>query len=119
MTQWEYATLYWTENRTSFNHPAGTGWKWEQKFELWWPGADKSEIIGKSVHIWNPGNKPDELDSVAEGITKLSGVLNTLGAEGWELISETVRSTAVNSGDGYAATGRPVSFSYLFKRCIN
>ena len=116
MTRWEYAMLAWDEKMESFSHPAGTGWKTERKLELRRPGADEPETIGKEVYTWTP-DKP-EWDSVAEGIVKMLEALNKLGAEGWELVSETVRSTAVNSLNGYPTAGRPIILVYIFKRCI-
>jgi hypothetical protein len=120
MTRWEYLTVSWSETRTEISHPDGSAsdWKWERKLEVYWPGSDEGEIAGKITHTWFSDNKPGDFEVTEEGV-KMNALLNKLGAEGWEVVTSTIQSTAVSTERGYPAAGRPISTSTLLKRPID
>lgn len=116
MTRWEYLTISWSETRTETSRPNGAAsiWKWEQKLEVYWPGSNKGEIVGKTSHFWAADSKPGDFEVTKEGVD-MHALLNRLGAEGWELVTSTIRSTAVSTELGYPAAGRPISSSAILK----
>jgi hypothetical protein len=120
MTRWEYLSVTWKETRTEITHSAGvpSDWKWERTVKVFWPGDDEGEVVGKSIHTWIGANKAGDFEVIEEGV-KTNALLNRLGAEGWEVVTSSIQSTAVSMEQGYPAAGRPIATSFLLKRPID
>src|SRR5690349_19793073 len=68
-----------------------------------------------SFSIAKPDGSTESVEA-GEGFSFLV-LLNELGAEGWDLVSETVRKTTITAGAlGWNDVGTPISIVYTFKR---
>jgi hypothetical protein len=85
MTQrWEYLTVWHTEAvRPKDPNNLEAGWEWQ--YVAW---------------IDRPGSTEKEKRETEWGVTRLSirGLLDELGSEGWELVSEVVHQSRMTSG---------------------
>ena len=126
LQQWEYLTVVWTysaEQRTRALESSGveawaaeaaseeTYWHFWETFYIWRPGAEKAETRDG----WASDKKEKPLSTTQ--------VLNDLGAEGWELVSEeTDRSYVSRSqsspiqGWGGSPISNPIRKRWTFKR---
>src|SRR3712207_6586256 len=98
-TRWEYlrvANIYSTNYATKQPTEAQT---WEHAYWVVRPGEGD----------WTRADLP--------GLTEL---FNELGAEGWELTTESVsQSVIVSRSQGWLSVGRPVQTDYWFKRRVD
>lgn len=78
---------------------------WRQELTITRPGQD-----GETRLVWT--SPPTD-----EAKTSTLDVLNDLGAEGWELVTETVLDSEIFSRlHGWESVGSPVLMRYLLKR---
>jgi hypothetical protein len=123
--RWEYASVVWTDSLRKVT-PADPEFElapadvrvnmtsqgldfayWcEQKFYIWLPGASEADIRVS----WETG----------EGDLKVTvlDVFNEVGADGWELVSQTVKNNAMGRSQGRDTTSFPIRIQTLFKRPI-
>jgi hypothetical protein len=87
-TRWEYAVLAFAYDLKDE--------AWIGKWYVWWPGKTVADERSSDVF--------------------LTAMLNELGAQGWELTSSYVHSSAVVPGHGLQEIGTPVEMRWLFKR---
>lgn len=124
--RWQYLTLSWTysaEQRTLISGPPGlatsevaapgeaTYWYFWETFYIWRPGAEKAETRDG----WASDKKEKFLSTMQ--------VLNELGAEGWELVSEEADRSYVSRSDsspiqgwGGSPISNPIRKRWTFKR---
>jgi hypothetical protein len=101
--RWEYASVSW-----AFYRPLAESelknLQWTKEITISRPGREKESRIE-----WTEGSGDTGAD--------LSAAFGELGAEGWELVSETVRDVGL-SGDyfGWSTASRPISVFARFKR---
>lgn len=89
--EWPYA--FWTE----------------YTFLIWLPGASES----KKRLEWS--SDMTDLDPSASATV----IMNELGADGWELVSQTVRANAMGPWLGYDPAAQPIAVQYWFKRPVS
>lgn len=118
--RWEYATLV-IMSRTVKNAADGR-WVWIRTADLsirakavarWTTVEEESEKIG-TQYSWRPAE-----GNSGEHNKVVQGPIDHLGDLGWELVSETIRSSAIASGSvvGWDTTySIPWARAYLFKR---
>lgn len=121
--QWEYASVVWTETAKKITRvdpeyeelSAEVHREWAQKewpfywwkvqtYYIWLPGATEADV----QHAWKTGE-----DNYSTDILE---ILNKLGAEGWEVASNVVTSTAMVPSLGRDTTGSPIRTQTLLKR---
>lgn len=96
--RWEYMIVSWVSRRIPVKHD----------FYIWRPGQAKAEIR----HQWS------EKDPEAEG-PHSGDLLNELGAEGWELVSDVVTESAVGTTQsGWDRGGFPIKREWTLKRRV-
>jgi hypothetical protein len=98
--RWEYLVLSWAMTATPPDDVYNE-WRLEASFHIFRPGALSAET--RSYDGTQPSTLGFEL-------------LNELGAEGWELVSNVVERTAVAPAQGYQTAGVPVATTQIFKR---
>jgi hypothetical protein len=122
-TSWEYARVYFANEVRKVKNgdpewerlPVATvreaaekEWKFcwwiEHRFEIWLPGSKDPE----KRHSWSTGDD--------ERATRWIDILNELGADGWELISLKIDSSAMGPTHGRETTSYPVRESATLKR---
>lgn len=88
---------------------------WEYVAVLWeasCENVDGSWVHSSSIRVWRPDRDVEE----RPGDSRVS-VLNDLGAEGWELATETIEQTSIAFGArGYTDVGYPVAIRWTLKR---
>jgi hypothetical protein len=120
--RWEYLSLarrYSVEQRTRKKDPAPSAESGEDPNEQYWfyehtyyisvPGSTQTE----TRKGWSNDNPNSELSP--------HGLLNEFGAQGWELVSETVGSSKVNTnlfGWISTAASEPIDILWRLKRRI-
>jgi hypothetical protein len=90
---YEYSVLYLIFATDRFGKPLQT---WTRTYQLWRPGATEAEE--------RPGKLP------------LANVLNSLGQEGWMLVSSQVVDSTITSHYGWAESGSPIRERWTFMR---
>jgi hypothetical protein len=112
--RWEYTLIYWTYS-TKFEgeeiaFPSGERQPkqlWRAEFRIVRPGGESESRLGYSTYP-----KDEEVEE-----TQIAALLNELGAEGWELVSETVYdSTIVSARGGWQKAGMPIEVRWTLKR---
>lgn len=98
--RWEYLVLSWAMTATPPD-AVYDEWRLEASFHIFRPGALSAET--RSYDGTQPSTLGFEL-------------LNELGAEGWELVSNVVERTAVAPAQGYQTAGVPIATTQIFKR---
>jgi hypothetical protein len=104
--RWEYLTLLW-----------GNGLRAIQSGEVsWWERyviCRRENEAGEERLAWDEKTKPEMQPT-------LVALLNELGDEGWELISEMPLVNTVQTGThpGFDTVGSPISIRWLFKRRV-
>lgn len=82
-------------------------WWFEQKIYIWLPHASDADVRV----AWESG---DEKRRVA-----VLDILNELGADGWENMSNTVRGSAMGKSYGWTTASYPVEERHLLKRPVS
>jgi hypothetical protein len=98
--RWEYLVLSWAMTATPPDAMSDE-WRLEASFHIFRPGALSAETRTYD------GTQPSTLGFE---------LLNELGAEGWELVSNVVERTAVAPAQGYQTAGVPIATTQIFKR---
>jgi len=98
--RWEYLVLSWAMTATPPD-AVSNDWRLEASFHIFRPGAVTAET--RTYDGTQPATLGFEL-------------LNELGAEGWELVSNVVERTAVAPAQGYQTAGVPIATTQIFKR---
>ena len=98
--RWEYLVLSWAMTATPPD-AVSNDWRLEASFHIFRPGAVTAETRTYD------GTQPSTLGFE---------LLNELGAEGWELVSNVVERTAVAPAQGYQTAGVPIATTQIFKR---
>jgi hypothetical protein len=101
MTRWEYLSVVWTLTAKP---------EWDNKWSM-----------ESGYHIWRPGaGEPEVRKTDGATVSPLGHeIINELGGEGWELVSETVTRSAVSTAQGYPTAGVPIATSLIFKRPVD
>jgi hypothetical protein len=111
MIRWEYAVLEWSyeaygkvaESQMGIGQSVSTApsadWSYRHSWRVRYPGLEPQQLAGEDV--------------------SLGGVLNNLGHEGWELVSEVVMDRAAAPARGWPRADIPVSVRYTLKRAID
>ena len=101
-TRWEYLVVAWSLTATPPADPA-QGWALAGTFQISRPGASEVETRRyDGTHVSTIGFE----------------LLNELGAEGWELVSNTIERSAVAPTQGYQTAGVPIASTQIFKRAV-
>ena len=101
--RWEYMSVTWIYSTTNQNTVAPTTWKGE--YSIARPGQPRETRLSY-----------DSTDKGAE-TTGIDALLNELGADGWELVSETVMDTTIFSSlHGWSDSGTPTQMRWSLKR---
>ena len=122
MTQpsWEYAAIAWNDSVKKITPkdpewkrlPLDTqasydgGWWREQKFYVYFPRDPKPKVRT----AWTTAD--------TEYRANLLEILNELGAEGWEVVTDTVTASAVGPRLGWDEAGFPIDWRVLLKRRV-
>jgi hypothetical protein len=101
-TRWEYLVVAWNLTATA-PATAGEAWKLDGAFQISRPGV--------------PGVETRRYDG-AQATTLGFDLLNELGADGWELVSNVVERNTVAPAQGYQTTGVPIASTQIFKRPV-
>jgi hypothetical protein len=103
---WEYMTISWTYTREWKFTPPGPGRDiWKSQFYIYRPRAKTETRLGSDSD--NPEAKT----------TWYLEILQEFGAEGWELVGETVMDTVlVSEENGWKSKGVPAHIRWTFKR---
>jgi hypothetical protein len=98
--RWEYLVLSWAMTATPPD-AVSNEWRLEASFHIFRPGALSAETRTYD------GTQPSTLGFE---------LLNELGGEGWELVSNVVERTAVAPAQGYQTAGVPIATTQIFTR---
>lgn len=99
--RWEYTAVSWAYTFDT-EGPVPT---WRQTFSIHRAGQATEERP-----YWSSETPDDTGPSLLE-------ILNELGAEGWELVNDTVNDSKImDERGGWAEVGTPIARQYLFKR---
>jgi hypothetical protein len=101
-TRWEYLVVAWNLTATPPAGP-GEGWKLDGAYQITRPGA--------------AGPQTRRYDG-AQATTLGFDLLNELGADGWELVSNVVERSTVAPAQGYQTAGVPIASTQIFKRPV-
>jgi hypothetical protein len=94
---WEYLTIAW-QHTTNYATKA----------------PDEEQTWESTYRISKPNAEPDTLAAADVNWTKL---LNDLGADGWEMVTESIRSTVIfGQSMGWSNVGSPIQIVWQFKR---
>jgi hypothetical protein len=123
--QWQYASIIWTSTsrKITARDPEWQRlsadvhqqceqnnwqfyWWGEQTYKIWLPGIAKAD----TRLSWSTGD--------ADHKTSHLDILNELGAEGWEVVSHIVKSSAMGPSLGHDTTGYPLRTDTILKRPI-
>jgi len=123
--RWEYASVLWTSklrrisradpeyarlgvetHRQWLENDWAYGWWAESSYSIWLPDSTEEDVR----HAWVTGEP--------EARVRFVDLLNELGADGWEVISHTVRSSAVGPYLGRQEAGFPTQTTTLLKRPV-
>ena len=99
-TRWEYLIVAWSLTATPPASPS-EAWTLEGAFHISRPGAYGAET-----------SRYDGAHASSLGFD----LLNELGADGWELVGNTVERSAVAPTQGYQTAGAPIATTQIFKR---
>ena len=98
--RWEYLVVAWSLTATPPAPPA-EAWGFTGTFHISRPG-----VAGAETRTYD----------AALASTMAFDLLNELGADGWELVSNVVERSAVTSAQGYQTVGVPITSTQIFKR---
>ncbi|HYH54558.1 MAG TPA: hypothetical protein VD761_10555 [Solirubrobacterales bacterium] len=107
--RWEYKTISWASAtdlpflRTSDERV------WRNEFSIRETGKGLERRLGYSNHREDDGAE----------MVKIQDLLNEFGAQGWELVSETVMDTTIVSDHaGWSKVGTPIEIRWILKRRV-
>ncbi len=104
--RWEYMSVVWTYDAKLLPGPADDGkWAFKEDFWIWHPGAETADH--------RPLRDTEDKDVSGPDILE---ILNELGAEGWELVSETVRESSAGKRRGWPEAAHPIVRQWTLKR---
>jgi len=110
---WEYKLILWTsstELRDEGRHPSGRPKStryWRSEFHIAQSGMEAEKRLAYSTY-----DKDEGIERVS-----LGELLAEFGAEGWELVSETVLDSVVVPKDqGWSNVGTPTQVRWVMKR---
>jgi hypothetical protein len=125
VVRWEYASVVWTSvsRKVTTADPEWQRlsadvhqqceqnnwlfyWWHEQTYFIWLPGVAEAD----TRLSWSTGDAAQKTSHLE--------ILNELGAEGWEAVSYTVRSSAMGPNLGRDTAGFPIQTQTLLKRPI-
>jgi hypothetical protein len=114
--RWEYKLIYWSFS-TKFEGELGTYPSGESKRKQFWRVQLQSRESGK---------EPDDRlsysnfgEDLGADTVKIQDLLNEFGAQGWELVSETVLDTTlVSDQNGWSKAGTPIEIRWILKRKV-
>jgi hypothetical protein len=96
--RWEYLLASWQSTTNYYSKASHEAQTWES---VYW--------------LTRPDVEPEKLN----GEVKWSALLNELGAEGWEMVSESVRRSVVHAHAlGWTNAGAPIEIRWTFKRLV-
>ena len=98
--RWEYLVVDWSLTATAPVAPS-TAWAFVGTFQIARPGAASAETRTYDAALVS---------------TMAFDLLNELGAEGWELVSNVVGRSAATAAQGYQTVGVPIASTQIFKR---
>ncbi|HET7444711.1 MAG TPA: hypothetical protein VFJ57_08640 [Solirubrobacterales bacterium] len=103
---WEYMTISWVYTREwNFTPPDPGRTIWKSQFYIYRPGA------GTETRLGNDSDNPEAQT------TWYLEVLQEFGAEGWELVGETVIDTVlITEENGWKSKGIPAHIRWTLKR---
>jgi len=111
--RWEYKAILWVssaELRNEGRRPSGalkTNWYYRSEFQIYEGRNEPERRLNFSTH--------DE-DEGAETV-KIHDLLAEFGAEGWELVSETVLDSVIfEKSEGWSQVGAPLKIRWMMKR---
>lgn len=99
--RWEYMSVVWI-NATRKNGLGG-----EQEWRAEYVISRQGEAVEKRVQY--------DFGEDESRVTFLD-LANEFGADGWELVSESVLSSAAITAHGWSEVGSPIEIRWLFKR---
>jgi hypothetical protein len=124
-TRWEYAYVVWTETVRKItkldseckrlSSEVLEEWDQQEWSYYWWKK--------QTFYIWLPGAATADIRLSWETtdddykVTALD-IFNELGADGWEVVSNAVRSSAMGRSYGHDTTSFPIQINTLFKRPV-
>jgi len=100
--RWEYLLVAWNLTATPPSNEGET-WTLEGTFHITRPG-----VVGVETRRYD-GAQPS---------THAFELLNELGADGWELVSNIVERSTVAPAQGYQTVGVPIASMQTFKRPV-
>lgn len=113
--RWEYKLIHWASSTKFVNegtHPGGQPKRkqyWKSEFKIIESGREPETLLASSSHVEDAGAKT----------ASIQDLLNEFGAEGWELVSETVLDTTiVTSQIGWPKAGTPIEIRWTLKRRV-
>jgi hypothetical protein len=113
--RWEYKLISWASATQAVQGTPPSGmvnpkkYLWKNEFVIKGPGEELESRLGYSDY---------EEDTGARTV-KIQDLLNEFGAEGWELISETILDTTiVGNHAGWSKIGTPVEIRWILKRRV-
>ena len=103
--RWEYLTVVWVYSAKKLSQdPAKHEFAFKKDLFIWHPGAGEADVRP----LWSSAD--------ADVVGNCLDVLNELGAEGWELVTEVVMDSTVGPREDWGEVGYPVRQRWLFKR---
>lgn len=69
-----------------------------------------------TLNIFRPGSEESEVIEVNEGYVQILSVMNSLGIEGWELVTESVESRTVGLVNDFDQASYPIRIVSTYKR---
>jgi hypothetical protein len=102
--RWEYLTLLWGRSLRAIEPGEAS---WCERYVI----CRRESEEGEERLAWDEKTKPEVQPT-------LVALLNELGAEGWELISEIALENTVHPQTGFETVGSPISIRWLFKRRV-
>lgn len=130
MQKWEYASVSFIETWTQV--PKGS--EWLERVHPDWHELRRRHLLESGYFLWiqtgvlisMPGADPDwrsikdaTMAPGAQNPISVHTVLNELGAQGWELVSECVMASTIGLAHGIDRAGRPIETSCRLKRPIS
>jgi hypothetical protein len=111
--RWEYKAILWVssaELRNEGRHPSGAlkkKWYYRSEFQIYESGKDPERHLSASTY-----SEDEDAETV-----NIQDLLAKLGAEGWELVSESVMDSVIfEKSEGWSQVGAPIKIRWTMKR---